>query len=101
MSSFNNFQTDNKKYDHKHTRTNIFNPEFNPTVSAKSLKQVDNFTKNLPKWIEFISWCRWQPDLFLDLITPEMGGIRLDLDQRVFLRAIFRFVSNYAVFPRG
>lgn len=41
------------------------------------------------------------PDLFWDLITPETGGIRLDLDQRVFLRCIARFVSNYAVFPRG
>ncbi len=41
------------------------------------------------------------PDLFLDLITPETGGIRLDLDQRVFIRTLVRFVSVYAVFPRG
>lgn len=41
------------------------------------------------------------PDLFLDLITPETGGIRLDLDQRVFLRALFRFLRVYGVFPRG
>lgn len=41
------------------------------------------------------------PDLFWDLITPETGGIRLDLDQRVFLRSIARFLSTYGVFPRG
>jgi len=35
------------------------------------------------------------------LITPETGGIRLDLDQRVFLRSITRFISVYGVFPRG
>lgn len=41
------------------------------------------------------------PDLFLDLITPPEGGIRLDLDQRVFMRAMCRFTSVYGVFPRG
>lgn len=41
------------------------------------------------------------PDLFLDLITPETGGIRLDLDQRVFIRVLVRFASVYGVFPRG
>ncbi|WP_425203615.1 hypothetical protein [Priestia megaterium] len=41
------------------------------------------------------------PDLFWDLITPETGGIRLDLDQRIFLRSIARFISTYGVFPRG
>lgn len=51
--------------------------------------------------VKFISWSRWNPDLFFDLITPEMGGIRLDLDQRVFLRAVSRFTSTYGVFPRG
>ena len=40
-------------------------------------------------------------DLFLDLITPETGGIRLDLDQRVFLRGLGRFMRLYGTFPRG
>ena len=61
----------------------------------------DKFQQNLDKWVEFVSWARWHPDLFLDLITPETGGIRLDLDQRVFIRTLVRFVSVYAVFPRG
>ena len=41
------------------------------------------------------------PDLFLDLIKPETGGINLHSDQRVYLRCIMRFVSVYGVFPRG
>lgn len=101
MASYKHFQSDNMKYDYKETRTNIFNPEFNPTVSAKGKMEEDNFMKNLPKWVDFISWTRFYPDLYFDLITPETGGIRLDLDQRVFLRAVARFVSAYGVFPRG
>lgn len=101
MASYKHFQSDNMKYDYKETRTNIFNPEFNPTVSAKGKMEEDNLMKNLPKWVDFISWARFYPDLYFDLITPETGGIRLDLDQRVFLRAVARFVSAYGVFPRG
>jgi hypothetical protein len=70
-------------------------------VEVKGEKESDSFSKNLDKYIDFVSWVRWNPDLFWDLITPETGGIRLDLDQRVFLRCLARFVSNYAVFPRG
>jgi ribonucleoside-diphosphate reductase alpha chain len=101
MASHKHFQSDNKKYDSKESRTNIYNPEFNPTISAKGVKQEDSFIRNLPKWSDFLSWARWNPDLWYDLITPETGGIRLDLDQRVFLRSIARFISIYGVFPRG
>lgn len=101
MPSYSNFQSDNKKYDFKETRTNIFNPDFNPTVQARGNKERDNFLKNLSKWTNFISWALWYPDLFIDLISPEMGGIKLDLDQRIFLRCFTRFYSVYGVFPRG
>jgi hypothetical protein len=99
MASFNNFQSKNVKHDKD--RTNIYEPDFNPTVQARSLDQTDNFTKNLDKYTDLISWARWNPDLWWDLITPETGGIRLDLDQRVFLRSLARFTANYGVFPRG
>jgi ribonucleoside-diphosphate reductase alpha chain len=59
------------------------------------------FGRNLYKYVEFCSWCRWFPDLFLDLIKPETGGINLHPDQRTYLRCIMRFVSLYGVFPRG
>lgn len=99
MASYKNFQSGNKK--NTKDRSNPFNPEFNPTVKSKGKKEEDNFTKNLDKYVDFISWARFYPDLFLDLITPETGGIRLDLDQRVFLRCVLRFLSTYGVFPRG
>lgn len=59
------------------------------------------FGDNLYKYVEFCSWCRWFPDLFLDLIKPDTGGINLHPDQRTYLRCIMRFVSLYGVFPRG
>ena len=59
------------------------------------------FGKNLYKYVQFCSWARWYPDLFLDLIKPETGGITLHPDQRIYLRCIMRFVSLYGVFPRG
>ena len=64
-------------------------------------KGNEEFQANLKQWYRFCSWARWYPDLFLDLIKPEKGGINLHLDQRVFLRAVMRFVSVYGVFPRG
>jgi ribonucleoside-diphosphate reductase alpha chain len=62
---------------------------------------IDYTEDRLKKYTDFVSWCRWNPDLWYDLITPETGGIKLDLDQRVFLRCITRFISTYGVFPRG
>jgi ribonucleoside-diphosphate reductase alpha chain len=64
-------------------------------------EQQSNFDKNLPKYIDMASWIIWYPDLFLDLITPPEGGIRLCSDQRTFLRCALRFFSVYGVFPRG
>ena len=99
MASHNNFQSNNVK--HSKDRSDINNPDFNPTVDSKGKKRGDMFGKNLDKWVDFVAWARWNFDLFLDLITPEEGGIRLDLDQRVFLRSLGRFTSLYGVFPRG
>lgn len=98
MAHYNNFQSQNKKY--SRTRDN-YNPAFNSTVSAKGEHQQTALEKNLNKYVEFLSWCRFYPDLFLDLVKPEKGGIILHPDQRTFLRCIVRFVSVYGVFPRG
>ena len=59
------------------------------------------FGESLYNYYEFISWARWMPDCFLDLLRPESGGINLHLDQRVFLRCDVRFFSMYGTFPRG
>ncbi|MCP1185079.1 hypothetical protein [Paenibacillus sp. 1781tsa1] len=99
MANYNNFQSDNFKHTKKSSRVGT-NAEFNSPVKIDD-KKSNSFDKNLSKWIEFVQWSKWFPDLFYDLITPEKGGMRLDLDQRVFLRSMSRFVSTYGVFPRG
>lgn len=99
MSSYKNFQSDNFKHSKQSSRTNN-NPDFNSPVKLDE-KKGNSFTNNLDKWVQFVQWSKWFPDLFYDLISPEKGGMRLDLDQRVFLRCMSRFVSTYGVFPRG
>ena len=81
------------------TRDN-YTPAFNSSVKAKTQQQEDFFSKHLKQYSDFISWARWYPDLFLDLIRPRdpitkepVGGIQLHFDQRVFLRSIMRFQS--------
>lgn len=52
-------------------------------------------------WYIAESKFKWYPDLFFDTMRPEHGGIDLNFDQRVFLRAIARFFSMYGTMPRG
>jgi ribonucleoside-diphosphate reductase alpha chain len=66
-----------------------------------SNNQNDSFIENLDKYSDLVSYFRWNPDLWYDFITPEMGGIRLGIDQRIFMRSMARFISLYGVFPRG
>jgi hypothetical protein len=66
-----------------------------------NLQDDSVFGRNLYKYVEFASWTNWYPDLFLNLITPESGGIKLHMDQRIYLRSVLRFCSIYGVFPRG
>ena len=68
-------------------------------MKSRSVKSI--FGDNLQKYIEFASWFNWYPDLFLDLIAPEKGAIKLHPDQPVYLSPIMRFVSIYGLFPRG
>lgn len=67
----------------------------------KKLADDTLFGKNIANYCDFISWCRWFPDLMLDMLKPETGGINLHLDQRIFLRCDVRFFSMYGDFSRG
>ena len=62
---------------------------------------MEEYGFNVDNWEFFCSFARWYPDLFLDLIKPQKGGLNLHLDQRIYLRAMLRFMSLYGVFPRG
>lgn len=93
-----NFRNNDQHAKHNY---DIYNPEFSSNIDMIGKKKKDGFDGNLDKWVDFTSWARWNMDLFADLLTPDEGGIRLDLDQRVFLRSMGRFMSLYGVFPRG
>jgi hypothetical protein len=100
MASYGKFQSDNAKYTTKENRNN-YNPDFNSNVESVGKEEYTQFTSNLDKYVEFVSWMRWYPDLFLDLIKPKSGGINLHSDQRTFMRIAMRFLSMYGVYPRG
>lgn len=101
MAYIKKFESDNNKYTNKSSRVNVNNPDFNPSVSVNGKKENTLFEKKQKQWADLIAYYRWFPDLWYDLITPETGGIRLDLDQRVLLRMMARFPSTYSVFNRG
>lgn len=97
MGSYKNFS---QAVQRKHK---IKSGEISDSTPVKSVSegQLNSFKRNLDKWEYFTAWCRWYPDLFLDMIHPDEGGIVLDLDQRAVLRATLRFVSVYGVMPRA
>ena len=67
----------------------------------KALANTSEFGKKIVNYYDFISWCRWFPDLMLDMLKPKKGGLNLHLDQRIFLRCDVRFFSLYGDFSRG
>lgn len=101
MASFGKFQNDNNKYTRKESRIDKNNPSFNSAVKINGEFEKTSFEKNLKKWSDVVSYFRWFPDAFWDVLTPKTGSIRLDLDQRVFLRALARFPTGYYVFSRA
>lgn len=102
MAYIKNFEKPETKHQRDvNTAKDNHNPWDNPTVKPVKSSQTDFFHKHIQQYSDLISWARWYPDLFLDLLKPETGGINLHFDQRVFLRCILRFFSIYGVFPRG
>src|SRR5690625_1069145 len=96
MSSYNGIQTKNAK--HTRDRYDIYEPEFYSPIQKSPDSKID---RHLHKWAEFVSFIRFYPDIFFDMIKPEKGGITLDLYQRVMMRTLARFPSNYFCIPRG
>jgi len=97
MASHKNFQSDNKK--HTKDRTDIYNPAFSSPVKPSDESSI--IKKHLHKWTEFCSFIRFYPDIYYDMIHPEVGGIKLDLYQRIMMRVLSRFQQNYFCIPRG
>lgn len=70
---------------------------------AKKHTYEDSISANLDKYKEFVSFCRWYPDLALEFFRGDNVGatIYLGYDQRIFMRCKARFKSMYGVFSRG
>ncbi len=94
---------------HFQSKVNKYSIDNRTTTDAELTQQVDVMGKdggdfisnNIETLSDLVSYWRWYPDHFLDLLTPETGGIKLHTDQRIYLRVISRFYSTYGVFPRG
>ena len=66
-----------------------------------SLQDESEFGSHLWNYYQFISWARWYPDLFVEIFKGKDSNRQLHFDQRVFMRADFRFMSMYGTFSRG
>lgn len=80
-----------------------FRPMTDESIKQRILDIQDDsvFGKNLYNYYEFISWARWYPDLFIDLLRTEKSNFNMHFDQRVFLRSDVRFMNMYGTFSRG
>lgn len=80
-----------------------FRPMTDESIKQRILDIQDDsvFGRNLYNYYEFISWARWYPDLFIDLLRTEKSNFNMHFDQRVFLRADVRFMNMYGTFSRG
>ena len=97
---------DFEREDTKHRRfsgtpTSNYESWDNPTVTASNDSQKSFFEAHIRQYTEMISFFRWYPDLFLDMIRPDQGGLNLHVGQRVYLRRTRRFSSGDGVFPSG
>lgn len=82
---------------------NDFHLMTDESIKKRTLAIQDDsvFGKNLYNYYEFISWARWYPDLFIDLLRTEKSNFNMHFDQRVFLRSDVRFMNMYGTFSRG
>lgn len=82
---------------------NEFNLITDESIKQRILSIQDDsvFGENLYNYYEFISWARWYPDLFADLLRTEKSNFNMHFDQRVFLRSDVRFMNMYGTFSRG
>lgn len=80
-----------------------YRPMTDESIKQRILAIQDDsvFGKNLYNYYEFISWARWYPDLFVDLLRTDKSNFNMHFDQRVFLRADVRFMNMYGTFSRG
>ena len=109
MASIKNYERpERRKARMVNDRPSDYDPLDNSPVEPLQEARRDFFNSHLKQYTELISFFRWYPDLFLDMMRQRdpitnkpKDGVYIHFDQRVFLRCICRFTSVYGVFPRG
>lgn len=106
MAWYQNYEKAETKHERlQNTSKTLYDSEGYTPVKSQNEEEKGKFSHNIEQYYRFISWARWYPDLFLDMLRPkingEPAGINLHFDQRVFLRATMRFYNMYGVFPRA
>lgn len=94
------FQKDRFKYN-KENQLDIYNPEFESSVKLIDDETAEKTEGLMDKFYYLVSFFRFYPDIFLDMMTDEDSKYHLNLYQRVMLRMLFRFKNNYIVLSRG
>ena len=106
MAWYQNYEKAETKHERfQNTSKTLYDSEGYTPVKSQTEEEKGKFSHNIEQYYRFVSWGRWYPDLFLDMLRPkingELGGINLHFDQRVFLRAALRFFDMYGTFPRA
>lgn len=98
MAGIENFQIENKAK--TNDRYDVYNSALETPLKKSDLSNTI-IGRNVHKLAELGAYLRWYPDVFYDLLTPQTGGIKLDLYQRVMMRGLARFPECYFCIPRG
>jgi len=98
VASQNNFKTENNNK--SKDRNDIYNSAFESPLQESDISS-SIITRHKGELSTLCSYLRFYPDIFYDMLTPEKGGIKLDLYQRVMMRSLARFPECYFCIPRG
>lgn len=84
------------------TKLKQWNPnDFAPKSPLRNQIYYEHFIQNSYKYAELISWLRFYPDVYYDMIKPVgKGGLIFDDHQRMQLRILARFNDPYLCIPR-
>ena len=73
-----------------------------PKSPLRNQIYYEHFIRNSHKYAELISWLRFYPDIYYDMIRPKgkKNGLIFDDHQRIELRILARFSDPYLCIPR-
>mgnify|MGYP003291085216 CR=1 FL=1 len=84
------------------TKLKQWNPNnFSPKSPLRNQIYYEHFIRNSHKYAELISFLKFYPDIYYDMIKPlGKGGLIFDDYQRMMLRILARHPEGYLCIPR-